>query len=210
MFALIAAARGQFVAMFAWLGVALIIDGLDGQLARGFKVAEVAPRWSGDVLDFVVDFTTYVFVPAFALATGGVLPDIAAIPLAAGIVVTSALYFADCEMKTDDHHFQGFPALWNAVAFHVFLLKLAPWIAAFVIAVLIVLTFVPFRFVHPLRVVRWRNLTLAVVILWSLLAVYGLVRGLTPEWPAAWIATACAVYLFAAGFVIRTSSKGPR
>src|SRR6266576_986512 len=66
--ALFAAVTGEWAAMFAWLGLALIIDGVDGTLARKRRAAEILPRWSGDILDSVVDFTTYVFVPAFAIA----------------------------------------------------------------------------------------------------------------------------------------------
>src|SRR4029078_2426692 len=74
--ALIAASRGEFPLMFVLLGVALIVDGIDGPLARRFRVAEPLPRWSGDLLDLVVDFTTYVMVPAYAIATGGLMTDI--------------------------------------------------------------------------------------------------------------------------------------
>ena len=84
------------------------------------------PRWSGDVLDLVVDFVTYVFVPAYAIAAGGLLPDAArACRPASVIVVTGALYFADREMKTADNYFRGFPALWNAAAFYLFVLQAA-------------------------------------------------------------------------------------
>ncbi len=93
--ALIYAVRGQWAAMFVCLGVALIIDGIDGTFARAFRVAELLPRWSGDVLDLVVDFTTYVFVPAYAMAVSGLLPEPLALPAAMLIVVTGALYFAD-------------------------------------------------------------------------------------------------------------------
>ena len=72
--ALIAATAGRWAANVFWLGVALIIDGIDGTFARRLRVAEVLPRWSGDVLDLVVDVLNYVFVPAYALATGGLLP----------------------------------------------------------------------------------------------------------------------------------------
>ena len=106
--------------MFVWLGVALIVDGVDGTIARRLKIAEVLPRWSGDVLDLVVDFVTYVFVPAYAIAAGGLLPPPLAIPLGIVIVVTGALYFADREMKTADYYFRGFPALWNVAAFYLF------------------------------------------------------------------------------------------
>ncbi len=86
--------------MFWCLGAALFVDGIDGTFARKFRVAEVLPRWSGDVLDLVVDFITYVFVPAYAIAASGLLPPVLAIPAALLIVVTSALYFADRDMKT--------------------------------------------------------------------------------------------------------------
>ncbi len=128
--ALIAAVGGEWTRMFVWLGVALIIDGVDGSLARHLSVAELLPRWSGDMLDFVVDFTTYVFVPAYAMAMGGLLPPSVAIALGLIVTVTGALYFADRRMKTADSYFRGFPALWNVVAFYLFLLKPAPWLGA--------------------------------------------------------------------------------
>src|SRR5580658_7881814 len=93
------AVREHWAAMFAWLGVALVIDALDGPIARRLDVARVYPNWSGDVLDLVVDFTTYVFVPAFAITASGLLLPVAAPLLGAGIVVTGALYFADRRMK---------------------------------------------------------------------------------------------------------------
>src|SRR6266508_3568802 len=150
--ALLYAVRGQWAAMFLCLGIAVIVDGVDGTIARWLKVAEVLPRWSGDVLDFVVDFSTYVFVPAYAIAAGGLLPEPLALPAAIVIVVSGALYFADREMKTADNYFRGFPALWNVAAFYLFLLKPAPSVAAIIVACLAVLSFVPFKFLHPLRV----------------------------------------------------------
>lgn len=197
--ALIAATERDFVIMFGWLGLALIIDGIDGTLARWVNVTQGAPRWSGDVLDFVVDFTTYVFVPAYALVVSDLLPKPLAIPLALAIVVSSALYFADREMKTADYHFKGFPALWNGVVFHVFLLKLSPWIAAVLIALLVVFTFAPIRFVHPMRVARLRNVTLIVVAAWAGLSIYALTQNLAPLPPLAWLTTACGIYLLTIG-----------
>src|SRR5580704_14265593 len=128
--ALIAAVSADWPRMFVWLGVALVIDGVDGTFARRLRTAELLPRWSGDVLDLVVDILTYVFVPAYAIATGGLLPEALAIPLGALIVVTGSLYFADRQMKTLDYYFRGFPALWNVAAFYLFLLKLPPWFCA--------------------------------------------------------------------------------
>ena len=121
--ALLEAVREHWAAMFAWLGVALIIDALDGPLARHMDVINVQPNWSGEVLDLVVDFVTYVFVPAFAITASGLLLPLAAPLLGGGIAVSGVLYFADRRMKTPDNYFRGFPALWNAAAFYLFLLQ---------------------------------------------------------------------------------------
>ena len=120
--ALIFATGGQWAAMFFCLGMALVVDGVDGPLAREFKVAEILPRWSGDTLDLIVDFTTYVFVPAYAIGASGLLPPLLAIPAGVVVVITGALYFADRQMKTPDNYFRGFPAVWNLAAFYLYLI----------------------------------------------------------------------------------------
>src|SRR5580692_3646505 len=162
--ALIAAVRADWPAMFIWLGIALVIDGVDGTFARRLRVAEVLPRWSGDVLDLVVDILNYVFVPAYALTASGLLPQSLATSLGALVVVTGSLYFADRLMKTSDYYFRGFPALWNIAAFYLFLLKPAPWLGAALVAALAVLTFVPIHVIHPVRIARLRGLTIAAMV----------------------------------------------
>jgi phosphatidylcholine synthase len=181
LFALLAATRGDWPLMFLWLGVALVIDAIDGPLARAVNITEVLPNWSGDTLDLVVDYTTYVFVPAYAVAAGGLMPDALAIPSAAAITITGTLYFANRQMKTSDNFFRGFPAVWNLVVFYLLLLRPAPAIAAGVIALLAVLTFVPIRFVHPFRVRRLRTVTVALLTLWAALALAAVRQGLAPE-----------------------------
>jgi len=178
--ALVAATRGEWGLMFQCLGVALFVDGVDGTIARRLNVAELLPRWSGDVLDLVVDFVTYVFVPAYAITMSGLLPGWLSVPAGIAVVVTGALYFADRNMKTEDNYFRGFPTLWNAVAFYLFLLKPQPWLAAAAVAVLAVLTFVPFKFVHPFRVVRLRGLNIAAVVTWAGLACIAVMSDLDP------------------------------
>src|SRR5882757_2599734 len=168
--ALLEAVREHWTAMFAWLGIALVIDALDGPIARRLDVMRVQPNWSGEVLDLVVDFVTYVFVPAYAITASGLLLPLAAPLLGAGIVVSSALYFADRRMKTPDNHFRGFPGLWNIAAFYLFLLHLPPALSSLGMAVLIVLTFAPFHVLHPVRVERWRGVTLSLMAIWAVLA----------------------------------------
>jgi phosphatidylcholine synthase len=112
--AMLEAVREHWTAMFWWLGAALMIDALDGPMARRLDVVRLQPDWSGEVLDLVVDFVTYVFVPAYAIAESGLLLPLAAPLLGAGIAVSGALYFADRRMKSDDNHFRGFPGLTSS------------------------------------------------------------------------------------------------
>ena len=201
--ALIAAVNAQWAVMFVWLGIALGIDGVDGTFARRLQVAKLLPRWSGDVLDLVVDILNYVFVPAYALAASGLLPKPAAVPLGLLIVVSGALYFADRLMKTSDYYFRGFPALWNVAAFYLFILKPEPWAGAAVIVVLAVLTFVPFHVLHPLRIAHWRGVTTVALAAWAVLALAAVAQDLNPP---LWIGAALcalAIYFVAIGFFRR-------
>src|SRR5437868_3919990 len=192
--ALLAAVREHWTAMFAWLGLALLVDALDGPIARRLDVARVQPNWSGDVLDLVVDFVTYVFVPAYAITASGLLLPVAAPLLGAGIVVTGALYFADRRMKAADNHFRGFPALWNVSAFYLFLLQLPPTLSSLLVSALIVLTFVPFKVIHPVRVARLRRLTLSLIAVWAVLAVVVLIYDFRVS--ASLTVTLCAILAY--------------
>jgi phosphatidylcholine synthase len=201
--AMLEAVREHWAAMFTWLGVALVIDGLDGPIARWLDVARVQPNWSGEVLDLVVDFVTYVFVPAYAITASGLLLPVAAPLLGAGIVVSGALYFADRRMKTPDNHFRGFPALWNAAAFYLFLLHLPPALGSLGVAILILLTFAPFNVVHPIRVARLRRLTLSLVAVWAVLAIFALANDFDVGTPVKIGLCAIAAYIVASDAAMR-------
>jgi phosphatidylcholine synthase len=198
--ALMAAVAQHWAGMFAWLGLALAVDAADGPLARRLEVARTLPRWSGETLDLVVDFATYVFVPAYAIAASGLLPAGLGAPAGVLVVVTGAIYFADRAMKTPDNYFRGFPALWNVAAFYLLLLRPAPAAAAAVVAALAVLTFVPFPFIHPLRVRRYRAFNIAVLAVWAALAAAAIALDLSPP---GWVTVALcviAVYVVCAGY----------
>src|SRR5882724_3891776 len=201
--ALLEAVREHWAAMFAWLGAALVIDALDGPIARRLNVARMQPNWSGEVLDLVVDFVTYVFVPAFAITASGLLLPLAAPLLGAGIAVSGALYFADRRMKAEDNHFRGFPALWNAAAFYLFLLHLPPALSSLAVVVLIVLTFVPFHVLHPMRVVGLRGLTLSLLAVWAVLAVFTLASDFDVGTPVTTAMCAIAAYIVGSDAAIR-------
>ena len=197
LFALFAAIEHDWPLTFLLLGAALLVDGIDGTIARKLDVAGRLPRWSGDVLDLVVDYLNYVFIPAFVVVASGLLPPVAAIPCAVAIIISGALYFADRQMKTRDNYFSGFPAVWNVPVFYLLLLKPDPWIAAASIALLVIATFIPIPFVHPFRVARLRVLSVSLLAVWSVLAFVAVLRDMMP---GPWITSAlCAIALYFLG-----------
>lgn len=205
--AMLEAVREHWFAMFGWLGAALIVDAIDGPLARKFDVARLQPNWSGDVLDLVVDFLTYVFIPAYAIVASHLLLPVSGILLGVGIVVSGALYFADRRMKTDDNHFRGFPALWNAVVFHLFVLQPPPMIASAIVALFIVLTFVPINVMHPVRTTRFRLFNLTLIAAWGVLAIIALVRDFNVSPLISYTLCAIALYVLLSDTVIRLVTR---
>lgn len=200
--ALEAALSGQIVACFGWLGVALFVDAADGPMARHLNVTETASRYDGATLDLVVDFITYVFVPAAILLRPEILP--APYGLAAGLIITigSALYFADTKMKTEDWWFLGFPAVWNVVVFYIVVFLPPAWLALTIVVVLAAMMFLPVVFVHPVRVRRWRPMTMVVLVTWSLAALFAIaIEKLAPAFWTKTILLAGAVYFLGLGFL---------
>ena len=164
---LTAAIEHQMGLAFAWLGLALLVDGIDGSFARAWAVKTYAPQLSGDVLDLVVDYVTYVFVPAVILLMSGIYPHWLLATQGAIIVLSAALYFASNTMKTDDYWFRGFPAVWNLVVFLVLVFDPPAIVATLAIIGLAFAQASNFTFVHPVRVKMWRPLTLTLLVVWS-------------------------------------------
>ena len=141
--ALRAVHHGDWQMMFVWLGAALIVDAADGPLARKLEVKTVLPRFSGERLDLIVDYLTYVAVPAYALTEAPLLPEQARLPAAAAILLSSLFHVADLQSKTEEGYFVGFPAIWNIVLLYLFALGLPPYVALAVVALFVLATFVP-------------------------------------------------------------------
>ncbi len=179
--ALDAVIKGNLELAFWWLSAALFVDAVDGPLARLLNVTETASRYDGSLLDLVVDFITYVFVPVAMLLR----PEVVAQPWGfwAGLIIVlgSALYFADTGMKTVDLWFKGFPAIWNVVVFYIVVFLPPAWVVMLVAVTLTAMQFLPVIFVHPVRVRRWRGFTMSVLALWCLAAASTLLQGLKPD-----------------------------
>ena len=167
--ALRAFAAGDSREGFLWLYATVVIDSTDGWLARRVRVAERTPRFDGTLLDNLVDYLTFVFVPAWVVSLEAVVPAGWGMPLAAAMLLSSAYGFSHREAKSSDHFFRGFPSYWNIVAFYLYTLGLTPIVNGLVVAALCVLVFVPIGFVYPSRTPTLRRVTLAAGILWALL-----------------------------------------
>jgi len=176
LFATLAVFQGTPEQVFFWLAAAFFVDGVDGTLARAVGVKEVLPRFSGDRLDLIIDYLTYVFVPVLALLRWNYLSGTTGMLLASGIVLSSLYHFADTESKTKDNCFVGFPAIWNIVAYYVFALAPPEWLTKAAVAIFIALTFVPMPWVHPVRVHALRAVSLLALaafsgcVLWTIYA----------------------------------------
>ncbi|AOO82893.1 CDP-alcohol phosphatidyltransferase family protein [Bosea vaviloviae] len=190
---------GDLAQAFGWLAVALLVDALDGPLARRLEVKELARRYDGAQLDLVVDFITYVFVPAAMLLRADVMTQPWGLLCGVVVTLTSALYFADTGMKTDDWWFRGFPAVWNIVVFYIVAFAPPVWLALAVVLIATVLMFAPVVFVHPVRVRRWRGLTLTVLVLWGGAALWTLWREMRPDLPAKGILLIAVAYFVLLG-----------
>ena len=163
--ALVAIVNRDWRAALLWLFVAVLIDTVDGRLARTFRVKEVLPDVDGRMLDYVTDFTNDVLLPTIFLYLSGLLPSSVRLVCCAAILLVSCYHYTNLKAITDDFRFRGFPAMWNFVVFYLFVLGLSPLWNVVVIGVFCCLHFTPIDFIYPTRTVRLKKLTFALVLL---------------------------------------------
>jgi len=188
--AIVATAHGDLRTAFAWMAYTLFIDAIDGTLARAVRVKEVLPFVDGARLDDVVDYFTYVIVPVVFVLLTGMVPAVAAVPVATAVAVASGYGFAQTAAKTADHFFTGFPSYWNLVVFYLWALGWAPWANAAVLLAFAILVFVPIRYVYPSRTPTFRGLTVTLGIVWSATLLWALAH--VPEPPRTLVAASLA------------------
>jgi phosphatidylcholine synthase len=199
MLAMLAAVDAKWSLMFLWLVVAFVVDGIDGPLARRYQVKTYAPQFDGVLMDLIVDYLTYVFIPAYALFKSGLLPGWTGWIAIIVITFASAVYFADTRMKTKDNSFSGFPACWNMVVIVLFAVKPEFWTILFLVGAFAVAMFLPLKFVHPVRTARWRAVTLPVALAWTGFAGWAAWVDFDAQSWAHWGLVVTSLYLMLAG-----------
>ncbi|WP_188678391.1 CDP-alcohol phosphatidyltransferase family protein [Neptunicoccus cionae] len=201
MLAMLAAAQSQWDLMFLWLVVAFVVDGIDGPLARKYDVKTHAPQYDGLILDLIIDYLTYIFIPAFALFQSGLLPDWTGWICILVITFTSALYMVDTRMKTKDNSFSGFPATWNMLILVIFATEPNFWVTLFLVVACAITMFTPLKFIHPVRTERWRWLSLPVALVWTAAAAMAAWVDFHPGPGVILVLAATSIYLLVAGIL---------
>jgi phosphatidylcholine synthase len=199
MLAMLAAVEEKWSLMFLWLVVALIVDGIDGPLARRFDVHTNWPTYDGVLMDLIVDYLTYVFIPAFALFKSGLLTGWPGWLVIIVIVFGSVVYFADTRMKTKDNSFAGFPACWNMVVLVMFALKPGELTILAIVVLLTIAMFTNLKFIHPVRTDRWHYLSLSMILGWTFFAGWAAWVDFHPQSWAHWGLVVTSLYLCLAG-----------
>tara|TARA_Y100001936_G_scaffold149769_1_gene146171 strand:- start:733 stop:1425 length:693 start_codon:yes stop_codon:yes gene_type:complete len=164
--ALLATVNQEIPEAFLWLALALFVDGVDGTLARAANVKDNTPEIDGAVLDNIIDYLNYVVVPVFIFYTLEMVPGSYLMISSAAILLVSCFTFINTKTKTEDFYFSGFPANWNIIVLYFYILNSTPWINLFIVLLFCVLTFIPFKYVHPFRVIEFRKTTLLITFIW--------------------------------------------
>ncbi len=203
MLAMLAAVDHKWSLMYLWLLVAFFVDGIDGPLARKYDVKTYAPQFDGVLLDLIIDYLTYVFIPAFALFRSGLLPGWTGWISIIVITFGSAMYFADKRMKTKDNSFAGFPGCWNMVVVVLFVVEPNFWMILGIVVVITASMFTPLKFVHPVRTERWRVVTLPIALAWTAFAGWSAWVNFMPDPIAVTGLAVTSTYLLFAGILMQ-------
>jgi phosphatidylcholine synthase len=165
-----------------WLIVTMIIDGVDGPIARVLAVKERCPGIDGYVLDLIIDYVTCVIVPAAFMYQFDVVPrNTFGLLLLGAVGFTSAIWFSRVDMMTDDNWFRGQPAAWNLIAPVLYLLHARTSVGAVVTLVLCLASLTNLAFPHIMRARFMRVVTLPVALIWLAAIAYGATQ--LPERP---------------------------
>lgn len=143
--------NGQYIAAFIYNGIAIVIDSVDGLLARKAEVKKYANLIDGALMDNIIDFVTYTFMPALFLAMTPLLPEAWKLIAISALLLSSIFQFSNVKAKTEDHFFLGFPSYWNLAVFYLLIWQLPQGINALIVLMLSALSFVPIKFVYPSR-----------------------------------------------------------
>lgn len=150
------------------MGITILIDGFDGTLARLVQVKRVLPNFDGALLDNIIDYFTYVVVPAVFVYQAELVPEGWQLVAPACILLASSYQFAQTDAKTEDHYFKGFPSYWNILVIYFVLWQTAPLLNLIILLACAVMVFVPIKYLYPSRMQGNRGITLLFTVIWMI------------------------------------------
>src|SRR5699024_4393437 len=156
--------RGFFQYAIWALFMAVIIDSVDGTLARLTQTKQYAAAINGALMDNIIDYVTWTVAPLVWLYAITTIP---AWPLL--ICATASIFgFTHIEAKTSDNFFTGFPSFWNFVVFYLYLLSLSTTLSIVILLIFAVATIMPIRFVFPSFTLSFRPFALSLGVIYLL------------------------------------------
>tara|TARA_B100001057_G_scaffold438510_1_gene471060 strand:- start:1205 stop:1951 length:747 start_codon:yes stop_codon:yes gene_type:complete len=171
-FALIAVMNNNQKEAFLWLGLAFLIDSIDGTLARKFNVKKNLPNIDGKMLDSIIDFFNYVIIPSIMIYWFRYVPDQFAVLIPAILILISIYSYVNLNILTNDNYYNGFPAIWNVVVLYFYIFGTSQYINSIFLMLLILLKFSPLKCIHPLRVKNLKKLSIFFTIIWFITTVF--------------------------------------
>jgi phosphatidylcholine synthase len=199
MFGIIAVADGQPREAILWLAIAMVLDGLDGPVARAWAVRQTVPRIDGYALDLIIDYVTCIVVPVLFIHRFEVVPHGWSLYVGAFMLFTSALWMARTDQMTNDHFFNGFPCEWNMIVPTLYLLDVPQWFAAVACVILALTQMTNIKFLHPMQVRLWRPVTISVTVLWLASVLYMTARHPATPWYGSVLLVLCPCYIVGVG-----------
>ncbi len=157
--------------VFIWMIIATFVDAIDGFFARMANVKKVIPYFDGALLDNIIDYFTYVLLPAaIVYLHPSLVPGRNIAILAVAIMsMTSGYQFCRTDAKTEDHTFLGFPSYWNVVVMYLILLLPNPWVSFGILVLCGILVFIPIKYAYPSRMLRFQTPTLTLAYVWGII-----------------------------------------
>ena len=170
-FALIAVMNSNQKEAFLWLGLAFLIDSIDGTLARKFNVKKNLPHLDGKMLDSIIDFFNYVIIPSIMIYWFRYVPDQFAILIPVILIFISIYSYVNLNILTNDNYYNGFPAIWNVIVLYFYIFGTSQNFNLIFLILLILLKFSPLKCIHPLRVRKFKSLSIFFAIFWFITSI---------------------------------------
>lgn len=160
--ALVSVIEGYKLQTFMFLGVALIIDIIDGTLARRYKIDVIFPNIDGKTLDTIIDYINYILIPCIMLYKFNYLPQNFSLIIPIVILCISLYSYINIKLIDASFSYLGFPSIWNIILLYLEILSFNKWINLLIIIFFVFLKFVPFKVLHPMRFPKLKktNITL--------------------------------------------------